>query len=67
MASRSASGLGWDRAVRIPRPPALETAAANGGRPTCTPHNHMVSACRVGTKHSMAYPLHSSLYDGAMR
>lgn len=33
-----AEGEGWVRAVRIPRPPALETALARGARPThCMP------------------------------
>lgn len=34
IAWRRASGEGCESAVSIPRPPALETAAARGGNPT---------------------------------
>ena len=34
IAWRRASGFGWVRAVRIPRPPAFETAATSSGTPT---------------------------------
>ena len=34
IASRRASGFGCVNAVRIPRPPAFETAAASSGTPT---------------------------------
>ena len=38
ISSRRWAGEGWVRAVRMPRPPALETAAARGERPIhCMP------------------------------
>src|SRR5690606_30777892 len=38
ISAASASGVGWVSAVRMPRPPALETAAASSARPThCMP------------------------------
>lgn len=32
---RRCSGVGWVKAVRIPRPPALDTAEASSAVPTC--------------------------------
>lgn len=32
---RKCSGVGWVKAVKIPRPPALETAEASSAVPTC--------------------------------
>lgn len=53
MASRSASGEGWVSAVRMPRPPALDTAAARSGTPThwCHRRHEMKDdTCRNKTK-----------------
>ena len=58
IASRRASGFGWVRAVRIPRPPAFETAAASSGTPTldefvwnkmrwCEMNGEMVVTCEM--------------------
>ena len=34
VSARNASGLGWVSAVRMPNPPAFETAEASSARPT---------------------------------
>ena len=43
MAIRRAEGLGWDKAVMLPRPPERDTAAAKGGTPT-----HCIAAMIMG-------------------
>src|SRR5262245_43079724 len=43
ISARSASGDGCVSAVRMPRPPALDTAAASSARPT-----HIMPPCTIG-------------------
>lgn len=65
-ASRRASGEGWVSAVRMPRPPALLTAATNLGSPTCNRRQEVSSDSSGNASRSSAHPLHASLHNGAL-
>ena len=67
IAVRRAAGFGWVKAVRIPRPPAFETAAASWGTPTLDPKCTEVRQ-RVECGDERAdVPLHTALYDRSVK
>jgi hypothetical protein len=69
IASRRAAGFGWVKAVRIPSPPAFETAATSSGTPTLDPMRAVRyedrSARRLRRGIKTGAPLHATLHDGS--